>query len=190
MYKTVEMAKLFVKNHISPGDICIDATCGNGADTLFLSQSVGSCGKVLSFEIQGDILSKTSEYLAGETDCTNIRFINMSHVHMDEFAEAESISCIMFNLGWLPGGNHSIRTKTQTTLSALEKSLDLIKPGGIISICLYCGKEMGYDEKNAVLDFAENLGKAYDVIYIDYLNKLDPPTNLFIVKKAQAATLY
>jgi len=184
MYKTVEMAKHFAKNHILSGDICIDATCGNGSDTLFLSESAGESGIVFSFEIQEEVLEKTKKSLEDKAVFANIQYIGKSHIYMDEFAKPESISCIMFNLGWLPGGNHNIKTMTESTISALEKSLALIKPGGIISICLYCGEEMGYGEKNTVLDFAKNLGSPYDVIYVDYLNKHDPPANLFIVKKA------
>ena len=184
MYKTVETAKFFAKKHISQGDICIDATCGNGEDTLFLFEAVGGSGRVLSFEIQSDIIRKTKFRLSDTPNSANISYINKSHIHMDEYASQESVSCIMFNLGWLPGGDHDIRTGSETTILALEKSLSLIKPGDIISLCLYCGKEMGYEEKNVVLAIAQNLGNAYDVFYIDYLNKHDPPVNLFIVKKA------
>ncbi|MDL2249015.1 methyltransferase domain-containing protein [Tyzzerella sp. OttesenSCG-928-J15] len=183
MYKTIDVAHSFVKPHISQGDICIDATCGAGFDTAFLSTAAGAYGKVLSFDIQHEAIETAKLNIADHPFYSNITFINSGHQHIDEYAEKATVSCIMFNLGWLPGGNHEIRTKTQTTISAITKSLTLIKPTGIISLCLYCGKEMGHDEKKAVLEFAKKLPSEFDVIYIDYLNKNNPPTNLFIVRK-------
>lgn len=52
----VEWTHQFLKNYVSPGDICIDATAGRGMDTLFLCKLVGENGKVFSFDIQAQAI--------------------------------------------------------------------------------------------------------------------------------------
>ncbi|EUJ17052.1 S-adenosylmethionine (SAM)-dependent methyltransferase [Listeria aquatica FSL S10-1188] len=55
---------------IFPGDVVIDATCGNGHDTLFLAQLVGPNGKVYAYDIQQTAIEKTEARL-DEASCKN-----------------------------------------------------------------------------------------------------------------------
>jgi tRNA/tmRNA/rRNA uracil-C5-methylase (TrmA/RlmC/RlmD family) len=57
--RLVDHAKEFIADSILKGSICIDLTCGNGLDTLFLSETTGEQGKVYSFDIQKEAIEKT-----------------------------------------------------------------------------------------------------------------------------------
>ncbi len=52
-----------IQKIVLPGDIVIDATAGNGNDTLFLAGLVGETGRVYSFDIQARAIEKTRKKL-------------------------------------------------------------------------------------------------------------------------------
>ena len=62
-YQITQWCARFIREQVKPGDICIDATMGNGNDTLLLSTLAGSSGKVLAFDIQESALRRTEERL-------------------------------------------------------------------------------------------------------------------------------
>ena len=103
---------------------------------------------------------------------------------MDRYVKPQSVKAVTFNLGYLPGGDHSIATRAESTVRAAEKSLQLLVCGGVLSILIYSGKDSGYGEKDAVLKWAKELDThRYLVIRTDYLNRPgDPPIPLFILK--------
>ena len=146
---------------IQPGDICIDATAGNGHDTLFLATQVGQHGKIYAFDIQNMAIEHTRERLAQQQLLDQVKLINDSHEHMsaslpDNFSG--QVSVIMFNLGYLPGSDKSCITRPDSTVTALKQAAALIKSKGIISVMLYPNHEGGHDETRAVLNWSENLG--------------------------------
>ncbi len=187
-FKITEYVHRFLESRIRPGDLCIDATMGNGADTEFLCKCSGAGqkggGNVLAFDIQPDALEHTQKRLAeaGYSGCA--RLILDSHENMDRYVKPQSVKAVTFNLGYLPGGDHSIATRAESTVRAAEKSLQLLVCGGVLSILIYSGKDSGYGEKDAVLKWAKELDThRYLVIRTDYLNRPgDPPIPLFILK--------
>ena len=54
--RILPFAKTLIKQHIQDDSIVIDATCGNGNDTLFLAEQVPN-GKVFGFDIQKKLLN-------------------------------------------------------------------------------------------------------------------------------------
>jgi hypothetical protein len=64
---------------------------------------------------------------------------------------------IVFNLGYLPEGDKSIVTRTDTTVSALDQSLTLLQPNGIISILIYPGHQGGTPEADGILNWAQSI---------------------------------
>ena len=108
-----------------------------------------------------------------------------SFEHMDEYVQTESVDVVCFNFGYLPGGNHSISTKTKTSLEAIEKGLTLLKHGGIMSLCIYSGGDTGFEEKDAILRYIKELNpKEYTVIVNEYYNRENnPPIPVFIFKR-------
>ncbi|MCX7905048.1 MAG: class I SAM-dependent methyltransferase, partial [Caloramator sp.] len=174
------MAHDYVKNVVKNDDIVVDATLGNGNDTLFLSSLV-SDGMVYAFEVQRMAVEKFNIKMR-EDNINNVEVILDGHENMDKYID-KTVKAVMFNLGYLPGADKSVTTKTETTLIALEKSLKLLQNGGIITIAAYIGHEEGSKESMAVLDYIKTLDpKAYSVMQISYINRNNAPFLVVIEK--------
>ncbi len=174
----------FIYEHVKLGAFCIDATAGRGRDTLFLCNLAGDHGKVLAFDIQEEAISSTKELL--EKNQKTATVILDSHSNIDQYAKKGTVDAIMFNFGWLPGGDHTKFSHGDTSCTAIEKGLEILKPGGVMSLCIYCGKETGFEEKETLLAFLKTLDqKKYSVLLTDYINRAgNPPIAVFITKDA------
>lgn len=182
--KTVKIAHKLVKEIVDEGDIVIDATAGNGHDTLFLAKLVGFGGKVYSFDIQKEAILSTEKKVREENLLKRIILINKGHQHLLEFIKESNIKAIMFNLGYLPGGDHSLITKPETTLVALESSINLLTKGGIITIVLYTGHPGGEKEAKAIENWVKKLSNTdFDCVCFNYLNKPNNPPYLICIQK-------
>ena len=142
----LSFAHKLVSERLHPGDIALDATAGTGADTLYLAKCTGSKGKVYAFDIQEQALQLTRERLDKEPPGTlaEVSLLLQSHSLMRECIpelEHGRMGAIMFNLGYLPSDSSDkrIMTETASTLTALEAAIELLRPGGIITIVLYPG---------------------------------------------------
>lgn len=174
----------FLSTQVQSGDLCIDATAGNGHDTQKLAELVGESGKVLAFDIQEAALHATLLRLTQTNLQARVHLIHSGHEHMAQYADPESVSCIVFNLGYLPGGDHNISTKTGTTLTAVSSGLSLLKRQGLMALCIYQGKDTGFEEHDQVLGFLKNLDpKKYLVILSSYFNRPNTPPDLALVIK-------
>lgn len=178
----VDWTHQFLTQYVKEGDSCIDATVGNGGDMLFLAQLVGAQGSVTGFDIQQIALDHTREKL--EQHGVNGTLYLDSHANMAEYFEPESVAAIVFNLGYLPGGDHKLATKGDSTIQAMEAGLSLLKKGGVISLCIYSGGDSGFEEKEAVLAYLKELDhRKYLVITNEFYNKPNhPPMPVFIIK--------
>lgn len=174
----------FVKLQVHPGDLCIDATMGNGNDTALLCQLTGPDGLVLAFDIQEKALSATRHRLDALGIPENYRLILASHESMEDHAAPDSVSCIIFNLGYLPGGDHSTCTRAESSLRAIRTGLRLLKQGGLMAVCIYSGQDTGFEERDAVLAFVRTLdSRKYLVIQSEYVNRPNhPPIPVLIIK--------
>ncbi len=142
---------------IQPGDLVIDATAGNGHDTVFLAEWVGISGKVLAFDIQAAAIQSTRSKILAAGFIERTDFFQQSHIEMSAHAAPESVAVIMFNLGYLPGENHELTTEAGETLSALEISTRLLRPGGVISVICYPGHTAGAAEAEMVENWAASI---------------------------------
>lgn len=187
-----------IRSQIPTGGVYVDATMGNGHDTLFFREMAGEHGKVVAFDIQEAALDATRKRLEshGFTDhvslitdgsacSTNISLILDGHEHMDRYVDRESADVICFNFGYLPGGDHNICTKIGTDLPAIKTALSLLKKGGVLSLCIYSGGDTGFEEKEAILDFLKTLpSREYTVIVNQYHNRENhPPIPVFVWKE-------
>ena len=174
----------FLEMQVKPGDLCIDATAGKGNDTKKLAELTGPEGHVLAFDIQTDALEATEKLLVKHDLNSRVQLIHSSHEYMSDYVENESVSCIVFNLGYLPGGDHSISTQTDSTLSAIQSGLSLLKKHGLIALCIYQGGDTGFDEHDTVLSYLRQLDpREYLVILSSYLNRPNTPPDLALVIK-------
>ena len=161
--------------------LCIDATAGTGKDTVFLAKLVGEKGRVISMDIQEMAIEQTKKRLLKERLSDRAEVVLDSHAHMDKYAQKDSVSLIMFNLGYLPGGDHSLSTKADTTIEALEKGLNL-------SLLIYSGGDSGFEEKKQVLAWLRELPyDKYTVLVEAFYNKPNnPPLPVYILKNETA----
>jgi tRNA G37 N-methylase Trm5 len=183
---SLTQSHLYIERFVGEGDTVIDATAGNGNDTILLAKLVGQTGHVFSFDIQQIALDRTKEKLISLGMQDRVELICDGHENLDKYVKGD-VKAVMFNLGYLPRGDHNIATRAETTIKAIEKSLELMVVGGIISIVVYHGGDSGFDEKNKVLQYVEQLDpKKYVVMKTDFINQVNcPPILLCIEKSAQ-----
>ena len=168
---------------LRPGAVAVDATMGNGQDTLWLCRLVGETGRVYAFDVQQEAVNRTRERLAEAGVLDRARLHCTGHEHMAELI-VEPVDAVMFNLGWLPGAEHIVTTRTETTLQAVDAALQILKPDGLMTICVYPGHEEGARELGALLDWAKSLDpKKYDALIKCYLNQPNDPPRMIAVKR-------
>lgn len=181
--KITEVNKIFLERIIEKGDVVIDATMGNGYDTVYLGSLVGKEGKIYAFDVQQEALVSTKKKVIRDEMEDMVELILDGHENMDKYVK-EQVSCVVFNLGYLPRAKHMVITKPDTTLEAIKKSLDLLKPNGIISIAAYIGHEGGLEEKNYICEYLDSLDQNYyNVLHMEFTNQINNPPQLILVEK-------
>lgn len=180
MKKPLELAHDFLAEIISKEDIVVDATMGNGYDTLFLAKLAK---QVYAFDIQEKALEKTSQRLQ-EAGLTNVKLLLQGHETVDQFVT--EVKAAIFNLGYLPSADKSIITKPHTTIKALDKLCQLLVKGGRIAIMIYYGHEGGDIERDAVMVFVSQLPQhEYTATIYRTLNQINNPPFLVMIEKLE-----
>ena len=173
-----------IEGALKEGCRAVDATLGNGHDCLWLCSLVGDGGHVYGFDVQQAAVENSRRRLTEAGVQHRATLLLDGHQNMLEHVERESIDAVMFNLGWLPGAQHGVTTRTETTLQAVNAALEVLKEEGLLTICIYPGHEEGAREREALLAWAQSLdGRAYDVMLRCYLNQENDPPLLIAVKK-------
>lgn len=182
-FQITQFCHNFLQEFIHEGDVCVDATTGNGNDTEFLCKMVGDEGRVYGFDIQSKAIESTGNRLEEAGLSKRALLINDGHQNMADYVK-EPVSVIVFNFGYLPGGDHKIATSASTSIQAVDQGLNLLKSGGIMNLCIYSGKDTGYEEKDALLEHLKGLdSKKWLVIVNSYYNREnDPPIPVFIIR--------
>ena len=181
-----ELHKHFILEHLSPGEVAVDFTMGNGNDTLFLSKAVGESGRVYAFDIQEMALNSTRERLISENAPKNYTLICASHDRVREFVK-EPIKAGMFNLGYLPGADHSVTTMRETTMAAVEAAIELLLPDGVLIIAVYPGHDEGSLEGDMLREYFKTTSR-YKICPSEFriLNSQASPY-FFLVEKSPRA---
>ncbi|MES0371871.1 MAG: class I SAM-dependent methyltransferase [Mariprofundaceae bacterium] len=175
---------------IQEGDRVVDATVGNGHDSIFLARTVGHKGHLYGFDIQENAIIHSLKNLAARQLTGHTTLLQKSHEFMDDYIPSREhgrIKSVVFNLGYLPGSDKSITTLPESTLSALNIALNLLSKDGIISILAYTGHPGGMEECNAVKRWAKNLpAAAYKTSIINLLPDHKSPPEWFLISRVQA----
>jgi hypothetical protein len=170
------LAKKYWQSHLAKNDLAIDATCGNGNDTLFLS---GLC-KVIALDIQEKAIENTKNLLAKNQ--AQAQVLLLPHEKIDTLNVTPNL--IVYNLGYLPTGNKSLTTKVDSTLESIQKGLEILEAKGTLSITCYPGHEEGEREELAILDFVQSLPPfMWTVCHHRWLNRSKSPSLFWVVKK-------
>lgn len=178
----VELSHFYLKNTIKPGAFCVDATCGNGGDTAYLASLVGEHGRVLGFDIQETAIQNTRLLLEENGLSDRVQLILDSHENMAKYLGKTPVDAFVFNLGYLPKGDHTIHTRGETTVRALDTALSYLKQDGILLVAIYHGKDSGFLERDIVLKHLKTLNfHCYNVVIHEYSNKPNFPPILALV---------
>lgn len=184
-----------VAPYIKEGDTVVDATLGNGSDAAFLAERIGPDGTLYGFDIQKEAVEMTRKRLSAEKQMSSepkpakckLLLFTESHDRMDELIK-EAPSVIMFNLGYLPGGDKEITTVPETTLPAIRKGLSLLKNGGIMSIVTYKGHPGAMEEHRLVTDFLAKLSpKEFEVLSFIQTNRSEATPELHLIQKTPSS---
>ena len=173
-------AQSLIRERVKPGDLAIDATLGNGHDALFLCRQVAPHGHVYGFDVQAKAIEASAARLAAAGfDGARVTLLQRSHAEMASALPAEAagrVAAVMFNLGYLPGGDHRLITQVTSTLAALSDSLRLVRVGGVVTVVLYPGHEGGHEEATAVEKWAAEVSQEhFHVISYRLLNQRNHP---------------
>ncbi|HBX24384.1 MAG TPA: methyltransferase domain-containing protein [Desulfotomaculum sp.] len=182
----VLLAQNFVAAVLHDGCLAVDATAGNGNDTLFLAGRVGTGGKVYAFDIQSAALDVTGTRLkeAGLQD--RVVLIRAGHEAM-ALHLTEPVDAFLFNLGYLPGGDHALFTRPDTTVTALNTAVELLKPGGRIAVVVYTGHSGALDESRAVQNMTSSLNpQVFGVLKVQFANRAEHAPYLILIERAIA----
>ena len=150
------LAHALVAQVLVPGDLAVDATCGNGHDALHLARRVGPGGAVVAIDVQADALEETRHRLesAGLGD-GRVRLVHGCHTALGDHVAPGAAAVVMFNLGYLPGGDHDLTTRAETTRAALDAASRALRPGGLLVVTCYPGHPEGGREAAAVAAWLE-----------------------------------
>lgn len=180
---TVDLARKIMHYYVKEGYKAVDCTVGNGNDTLLLAKLVGPDGRVYGFDIQAEALSITKEKLVNEKLDERVVLIKDGHENIDEHIY-EEVDFVIYNLGYLPGGDKEIITKVDTTLTSIKKSLALLRSNGILLITCYTGHKGGLEEKEGVENYLRSLNqRKYSVLEFSFNNQRNNPPILYGVEK-------
>ena len=180
MKRPLEIAHDFLAQVITKDDTVVDATMGNGHDTLFLAKLAK---QVYAFDIQEQALEKTNQRLQA-AGLTNVQLILQGHETVDQFVS--ELKAAIFNLGYLPSADKSVITRPHTTIEALEKLCNRLVKGGRIAIMIYYGHEGGDLEKDAVLNYVSQLPQQeYTATIYRTLNQVNNPPFLVMIEKLE-----
>lgn len=153
----LKLAHRLLADVVEEGDRVIDATIGNGHDTLFLAQQVGASGGVDGFDIQQVALDNTRKrFDEAEMEVGTVNLHCIGHERMEEYVKTE-VKAIVFNLGYLPSADKNVITLTETTLTALEKATLLLAKHGLLTVMCYPGHEGGENEGDRVTEWFSHL---------------------------------
>jgi tRNA G37 N-methylase Trm5 len=172
---------------LDPGEVAVDATVGNGHDTVVLARAVGEEGGVFGFDVQAEAIEQTRSRVRAEGVETPVTLFQNGHEEMARVLPAEcvgSVGAVMFNLGYLPGSPSDRTTTPATTVPALDAAVRLLRPEGVVTVVLYTGHEGGPEEAEAVDAWAADLSQEqFHALSYRFVNQQNDPPRLVAVEK-------
>lgn len=180
----VTMSHMLLQGYVQKARVLVDMTCGNGHDTVFLAQHMPEDAHLYAFDIQTCAVASTRGAIK-EAGLGHKHIIYKEGSHDGLVAQIEEpIDIAVFNLGYLPSGDHSIYTQSATTIKACKICLNKVTKTGIIMLAAYPGTEAGAHEQSAVHEFMQSIPQTeYDVSFWKPLNQIHHPPVLYIIQK-------
>jgi predicted methyltransferase len=187
MHTVLDFAHVLATRALEAGDIAVDATVGNGHDTVVLARAVGTEGRVFGVDVQEAAIESTRERLREEGLMKPVDLLHAGHEHLADHLPSRvhgRVGAVMFNLGYLPGSASDLTTTPDTTLRALDAATTVLRPGGVATVVLYTGHEGGAEEAEAVDEWAAALPQArFRALSYRFVNQRNDPPRLVVVEK-------
>lgn len=184
----VLMAHQFIRPKLATASLVVDATAGNGKDTLFLAENTAPTAVVWAFDIQQQALTKTEQLLNKQLLIDKVRLVLDSHANITNYI-TQPIDAVMFNLGYLPGGDQKINTCPDTTINAIAHSMQLLRVGGLMTVAAYPGYEHGRLECQSVHEYLTSLKQeTFAIACWSMVNQRNNPPVLYIIEKMKEQT--
>ncbi|KHD45767.1 tRNA (mnm(5)s(2)U34)-methyltransferase [Streptococcus hongkongensis] len=178
MKRPIQLSHEFLEEIVTRDSCFVDATMGNGFDTLHFAPLVKN---VLAFDIQMEAIEATKAKLEA-ANLNNVQLIHDGHEHVDRYVD--QIDAAIFNLGYLPSANKELITKPDTTIMAVEKILEKLVTGGRIAIMVYYGHDGGQEERQALMTYLSGLNqKEITVMTYQPINQVNNPPYLLMIEK-------
>lgn len=185
-FNPVKIAQFLLQEKLKTAKLVVDATAGNGQDTLFMAANTPENTVVLSFDVQESAIQATQKLLSQHNLLTKVKLYCVSHTDINHYLNKTMIDIAMFNLGYLPGDNHRVVTKTDSTLLAVKQVIEYLNEGGVLSIVAYPGHEEGLQEEQELYKFLAVLPtKNFTVLRSNMLNHVNNPPILYIIEKVK-----
>ncbi len=185
----LDLAHAYWQRLVYCGDTVIDATCGNGHDTLVLAQLALSkeVGTLYALDIQQSAIEATRSLLKKQLDSWSndrVVILQQCHSHFPDAISPQTVKLIVYNLGYLPGGDKALTTQVATTLESIQKALKLLEPGGCLSITTYPGHFEGAHEESDLLPFIASLDKQqWSCCYHRWINRGPSAPGLLLIQR-------
>lgn len=183
LHRLTRLAHAWLEGVIRPGDQVLDATIGNGHDTLFLAEHVGPQGRVWGLDIQARALTSTAHRLAEADLADRVHLEQVDHASLPDWLGDRELAAAIFNLGYLPGGHHELTTRAETTVPALQAVAERLRAGGRLVIVRYPGHPQGEPESEAVCTWAAQLDQSFLASRYDLVNRKSRPPGLTLVAR-------
>jgi len=176
----VRWSQLLLEDRLKPGDFVVDATLGNGHDTLFLAQQVLPGGRVFGFDVQTEAIVSTNQRLREHgVSSADFELFHAGHENWEQHLPPNlhgKIRGVMFNLGYLPGSDKTLITRTASTMKAVQSALDWLAPEGLLTVVVYPGHEGGADEAREIAHWGADLSpRKFEVQHLRPVNRSAAP---------------
>lgn len=183
MLRATALAHTLIRQRLRPGDWAIDATLGKGQDAICLAECVGMAGRVFAFDPQAAAQAAARRAFAAQgVDASMVTFCPCGHETMATYVDPGTVRAVMFNLGYLPGGDQAYRTQTGTTLRALQVALTRMQLGGMLTVIVYPGHPGGAEEGAAVVALLATLPAPWKIYRYEALNTKLPAPALLVAE--------
>jgi tRNA A58 N-methylase Trm61 len=185
--RILPFAKSLLEKAVNSGDVVVDATLGNGHDTLFIANLVGESGRVYGFDVQEEAIHTSLEKLNKQGIADRVTIFHAGHEQLYNLipvGHRGKIKAAIFNLGYLPGSDKSIVTRPDTTISAIEQLLEIMTPEGLIILVIYHGHAEGAIERDALLTYCQEIDqKKAHVLQYRFINQLNNPPFIVAIER-------
>lgn len=183
----LDFAHTLAGDALQSAEIAVDATVGNGHDTVALARAVGAHGTVYGFDVQETALARTRERVSKAGVAERVELYQAGHERMVEYLPDRlhgAVGAVTFNLGYLPGSDSTVTTEPNTTIAALEATCRLLRPGGVATVVLYPGHDGGAEEARAVETWAADRSQEHvEALSYRFLNQRNDPPRLLALEK-------